>query len=251
MIHDSTIISPKAKIGDNVTIGPFSVVYDNVVIGDNSVIDGFCEIGYPSKLADGSPLTIGSDSLIRSHSIFYEGSSFGDKLTTGHRVTVREGTHAGLNLQIGTLSELQGDCKIGNYVRTQSNVFIGKASEIGSFVWLFPYVVLTNDPHPPSETLIGAKVKDYAIIAAMSVVLPGVTVNEHTLVGAHSLVNRDVPTGKVVGGNPAKIICKTSSIKLTDDKEMSAYPWPKHFHRGYPQAIVDAWNDEYAKENTE
>jgi acetyltransferase-like isoleucine patch superfamily enzyme len=240
MIHPSAIISPKARLGENISIGANSIIYDNVEIGDNTRIEAFCEIGYATPLAAGKPLIIGKNSLIRSHSIFYEGSCFGDELSTGHRVTVRENTMAGLNLQIGTLSDFQGDCAIGDYVRTHSNVHIGKKSIIGNYVWIFPYVVLTNDPHPPSHILQGVTVKDFAVIATMSVILPGIIIDEHSLVAAHSLVNRNVPKGMVVGGNPAKVICETSKIKLKD-QDKSAYPWTSHFHRGYPEEVVKDW----------
>ena len=241
MIHSTAIVSKNAQIGKNVTIGPYSIIHDNTNIGDYTVIEGFCEIGYSTELAKNKLLIIGKNSLIRSHSIFYTGSYFGDNLITGHRVTVRENVHAGLNLQIGTLSDIQGDCEIGDYVRTHSNVHIGKHSRIGSFIWIFPYVVLTNDPHPPSETLMGVVIKNFAVLATMSVVLPGVTVNEHTLIGAHSCVTKDVPTGMVVAGNPAKIVCKASDVMLKDNNHCSAYPWPKHFTRGYPESIVKEW----------
>ncbi len=241
MIHPTAIVSPKAKIGNNVSIGHYTVIYDNVEIGDNTVIEGFCEIGYPTKLAEGKPLVLGNHSYIRSHSIFYEGSTFKEKLVTGHRVTVREKTHAGLNLQIGTLSDFQGDCEIGDYVRTHSNVHIGKHSKIGNYIWIFPYVVLTNDPHPPSEVMMGVTVKDFAIIATMTVILPGVTIHEHSLVAAHSMVNRDVPQGMVVAGHPAKVICEASSVKFKNNKELSVYPWPRHFHRGYPDSVIEEW----------
>lgn len=235
------IISPEAKIGKNVTFGNFVTVYDDVVIGDNSVIESYCEIGYPTDLATRRPLIIGSDSKIRSHSIFYQGSIFGHRLITGHHVTVRENTIAGENLQIGTLCDIQGDCVIGDYVRFHSNVHIGKKSKIGNFVWIFPYVVLTNDPTPPSENLLGVVVEDYVSIATMSVILPGVTIGSGSLVGAHSLVTKSVPPGMVACGNPAINKGPASEIKLRDGSNQPAYPWTKHFHRGYPKEVIKKW----------
>lgn len=248
MSDPTTIVSPDARLGANVTIGPFSIIHGNVEIGDGVVIGSHCEIGHPTPLAEGRPLVIGAGSLIRSHSVFYEGSTFGDGLVTGHRVTVREATVAGKNLQIGTLSDLQGHSTIGDYVRFHSNVHIGQRAKIGDFVWIFPYVVLTNDPHPPSAVLMGVEVGDYAAIATMSVILPGVKIGHHSLVGAHSSVNRDVEPHMVVGGSPAKPICPTSAIKLKDGSGRPAYPWTTHFTRGYPAEIVARWAEEAGSE---
>lgn len=247
MIHSTALVSPEAKIGNNVSIGPFSIVHGNVILGDDITIGSHCEIGLPTPLAEGKPLTIGSGSLIRSHSIFYEGSTFGSKLVTGHRVTVREKTIAGENLQIGTLGDIQGSCTIGNYVRFHSNVHIGQQSTIGDYVWIFPYVVLTNDPHPPSNVLMGATIENYVAIATMSIILPGVTVREGALVGAHSSVSRDVDVNTVVAGSPAKFICETQKIKLKDGSNATAYPWRRHFHRGYPESVVLKWLQEFAQ----
>lgn len=246
MIHGTATIEKGAELGVNVRVGAYSIIHKNVQLEDNTEIETFCEIGYPTELANGQRLKIGVDSLIRSHSIFYEGSEFGTQLVTGHRVTVREGVQAGTNLQIGTLCDLQGDCQIGDFVRMHSNVHIGKHSKIGNFVWIFPYVVLTNDPHPPSDTQMGVTVQDYAAIATMSVVLPGIEVGKHSLIGAMSMVNRDVEEGSVVGGVPAKPICNASDIKLTGTAGEPAYPWPRHFHRGYPESVIAEWIRKFA-----
>jgi acetyltransferase-like isoleucine patch superfamily enzyme len=240
-IHPTAIVSDRAKIHKSVEIGPYSIVHDNVEISEGTTIGSNCEIGVPSPLGDGSPLQIGAHSVIRSHSVFYEASSFGERLMTGHRVTVRELTCAGSGFQIGTLGDIQGHCEIGNYVKFQSNVFVAQHTKIDDFVWVFPHVVFTNDPHPPSETIQGVKVKRFAAIATMSTILPGVTIGVGALVGACSLVTRDVDAHRVAVGNPARDVGETKSIKLRDGSGRSAYPWKHHFHRGYPEEVVAEW----------
>lgn len=239
-----SIISEKAKIGSNVVIGDFVTIHDNVVIGDNCIIESYSELGVPNHLSNGDKLVIGKNSHIRSHSIFYEGSTFGDGLITGHRVTVREKTNAGTGFQIGTLSDIQGHCHIGDYVRTHSNVHIGQHSQIGNFVWIFPYVVLTNDPHPPSDVMLGVILDDFSVIATMSVVLPGTHIAKGVLVGAHSSISGKTEEDMIYSGSPAKCIGSTSKLKLRDGSRKPAYPWRRHFTRGYPEHIVDLWNKE-------
>jgi acetyltransferase-like isoleucine patch superfamily enzyme len=245
-IARSSVVSPKAKIGTRATIGDFTIVHDNVILGDDVVIDSHCIIGYPTPAAEGKALLIGNNALIRSHSIFYEGSTIGPELRTGHSVTVREKIEAGRNLQIGSHSYFQGHTKIGDYVRMQDSIHMGQKTEIGSFVWIFPCTVFTNDPHPPSDGFLrGVVVEDYAIIAALCCLLPGVRVGACALVAAHSLVTKDVEPNTVVGGVPAKKLCMTSDVKLRDGSGNSAYPWMRHFHRGYPKEIIAAWKREY------
>lgn len=240
-IHQSSFVSPDAKLGVDVQIGPFSVIHENVVLGDRVQIGAYCELGVSTSLGDGSALMIGDDALIRSHSVFYESSAFQAGLMTGHGVVVREGTIAGSALQIGTGGEIQGDCVIGDYVRFQSNVFVGKKTTIGNFVWILPNVILTNDPTPPSNVLLGCTIEDFASISAGAVVLPGVTVGHHSLVAAKACVTKDVPPASVVAGVPARVIGDASAIKLRDGSGRPAYPWTRHFKRGYPGEVTDQW----------
>jgi len=246
-IHPTSIIHPNARIGSNVVVGPYTIIHENVDIGDDTVIGCHCEIGHPAHVkSQGGTLVIGKNSYIRSHSIFYEGSTFGEGLVTGHRVTVREQTMAGRGLQIGTLSDIQGHCSFGDFVKMHSNVHIGQHSKIKSYVWIFPYVVLTNDPHPPSEVMMGVTVEDYVAIATMSVILPGVRIQQGALIGAHSSVSKDVNPDTVVAGVPAKYICNTNEIKMRDGSGVSAYPWRRHFHQGYLPDIVEKWKKEFS-----
>lgn len=245
-IHPTAIVDRSATIGSNVTIGPFTIIHENVFVDEGTFVGSHCELGCAaSNPAHGGPLLIGKNSHIRSHSVFYEGSSFGENLTTGHRVTVREQTRAGRDFQIGTLGDIQGHCEIGDFTKFHSNVHIGQQSRIGDCVWIFPYVVLTNDPHPPSELRMGVVVEDFAAIATMSVILPGVTVGSGALVAAHSSVSRNVAPDTVVAGSPAHYVCDTDQIALKDGSGAPAYPWRRHFHRGYPSEWVAKWIKEF------
>ena len=78
-------ISKAAKIGENVTIGSFVKIYGEVEIGNNTTIEDGCIIGLPNKNAK-EPLVIGHNSHIRSHSILYQGSNFGEKFYTATTV---------------------------------------------------------------------------------------------------------------------------------------------------------------------
>jgi acetyltransferase-like isoleucine patch superfamily enzyme len=211
-------------------------------LGNEVVISNHCDIGIPTDLAVENNLIIGNYSVVRSHSVFYLGSTIGEFLTTGHHVTIRENSQIGTRVQIGTLSDIQGDCLIGNYSRLHSNVHVGKDSKIGEFVWLYPYVVLTNDPIPPSNTSIGVTIEDFAVVATMSTLLPGVVIGFGSIVGAHSLVNKSVPPETVVAGSPARVIKRTEDIMNSADG-LPAYPWARHFNRGYPEELFKTYSE--------
>lgn len=235
-------VSPKAKLGKNVRIADGATIYDNVVIGDNCVIGNDCVIGEPlsSYYEDENyinpPTVFGSGALIRSHTIIYAGSTFGNDFSTGHRVTIREFTKMGDGCRVGTVSDIQGYAEFGDYCWLHSNVHIGQKSKIGNFVFIYPYVVLTNDPTPPSDTITGPEIGDFSQIAVFSVILPGVKIGSHVLVGAGSVVGKNVEDYALVLGNPAKPVKDVRDIKNRNTGE-SHYPWPHRFDRGMPWDI--------------
>ncbi len=242
-------ISPNSIIGLNVKIGDNTIIYDNVIIGDNSIIANDCIIGEPQNSYYSNideyinPKTeIGKNSLIRSHTILYSGSIFGDQFSTGHRVTIRENSIFGVNCRVGTLCDIQGDVLFGDYCWLHSNVHIGQKSILGNFVFIYPYVILTNDPHPPSNICKGPKIGDFSQIAVGSVILPGINIGKHCLIGAQSLVNKNVADYSLVSGNPISINRDIRDLKSKETGD-SYYPWPKNFHRGMPwsENEFDEW----------
>ena len=247
MIHETALISENANIGNNVTIGPFSIVHDGVNIGDNTSIGSYCEIGIPTKLAHENSLVISQDSNIRSHAVIYIGSEFGAELQTGHHISIRENTKLGISCQVGSRSDIQGDCSIGNYTKLHSDVHIGKMSTVGNFVWMFPEVLLTNDPTPPSEILIGPTIEDFVILASKVLVFPGVKIEKDAVIAAGTVVKDNVLNGKVVSGNPGKTSCDAKILRLHGNPKIKAYPWRNRFHRGYKEADVQTWLMEIGK----
>ena len=244
MIHPSAFVHPEAELGDGVEIGPFTIVHADVHLGAGSVVGSHCEVGHPAP-GDPGPLRVGAGALIRSHSVLYAGSTFGAGLQTGHRATLREGIIAAEDLRIGTLCDLQGDTTVGRHVRLHSGVFVAKGAMIGDFAWVFPHVVLTDDPHPPSDgSNAGVTLEPYAAVAASAVLLPGVRVGEGALVAAGALVRADVPAGMLCAGVPGTVRGPVDRILLTDGSG-PAYPWRRHFHRGYPEAVVREWRAEF------
>lgn len=249
-------IGKNVILGENVKIGDNTIIYDNVIIGDNTIICNDCVLGEPlndyyhSEDYQNPQLLIGKNSLIRSHSIIYAGSTLGDNLQTGHRVTIREKTIAGNNCSFGSYTDIQGDCKIGNYVRLHSLVNIGQGSEIGDFVFISPYTVLTNDPTPPSDTIAGVKIGNYSQITAACVMLPGASVGEHCMVAAHSTVGGDFEDYSFIGGSPAKKLCDIRKAPIFNAiTKKRQYPWPYNFSRNMPWDGIGY--DEWLKETKE
>lgn len=248
VLGHSCIIEDNVVIGDNTYIDSNTIIRSNTTIGKNSFIGSNCVIGEYwmdfclDRKQHGHPLTIGDHALIRSGSILYAGSDIGADFQTGHQVTIREKTKIGEHVSVGTLSDIQGNCCIGNYVRLHSNVHIGQLSEIDDFVWIFPYVVLTNDPTPPSEDFVGVHVHSFAIIATGSVIMPGLDIGQDCLVGAGAIVTKSVEPYAVAVGNPAKAISDVRRVKNKITGE-PVYPWRGHFNNYMPWDGIgfDAW----------
>lgn len=238
-IRDGSIIGSNSIIKAGVYLDYQTIVRENVTIEENTFIGARCILGeylsdfMQNRAIQTHPTIIGKNSLIRSETIIYGENCIAHDFQTGHRVTIRERSQIGHHVRIGTLSDIQGNCEIGNYVNMHSNVHIGQKSIIKDYVWIFPYVILTNDPNPPSEELLGVTIDEFAIISTGTIVLPGKHIGTEALVGAGSIVTKNVGAGKVVVGSPIKEIGDAASIRNKVTGE-AVYPWKYHFDRGMP-----------------
>jgi len=230
-------ISKKAIIGKNVRIGYSTKILDNVIIKDNVIIGDFCLIGHSNK-KNPKKLIINENVQINSHSIIYCESNIGRNSIIGHRVLIREESNIENNVQIGSFSDIEGSCKISSYAKLHSNIHVGQHSLIMSYAWLFPYVILTNDPIPPSNIRKGVIIEPFAILCTRVTILPGKKIGFGSFVGANSLVNSDLKPELIGSGNPFRIRGGISNIKIPNTQK-AAYPWISRFEKDYPKNIKE------------
>lgn len=130
------------------------------------------------------------------------------------------GCEIGANCKISVFVEIRKDVKIGNNVKIQPFAFIPEGVHIEDGVLIGPHVCFTNDKYPRAINEDGSLkqpedwkitktfVKKGASIGANSTILCGITIGENAMVGAGSVVTKDVPPNTIVAGNPAKPIKK-------------------------------------------
>lgn len=124
----------------------------------------------------------------------------------------------GDNCNICANTLIENDVVIGNDVTIKSGVYIWDGVRIGNNVFIGPCVTFTNDKCPRSKIYPDAfqriHIHDHASIGANATLLPGITIGKGAMIGAGSVVTKDVPPYAVVVGNPARII---KYIELSND----------------------------------
>ena len=131
------------------------------------------------------------------------------------------GCEIGDDTKIGTFVEIQKNAKIGKRCKISSHSFICEGVTIEDNVFVGHGVVFINDTYPRATTSEGALqteadwkveptlVKKGASIGSGATILCNVTVGENAVIGAGSVVTKDVPSNAVVAGNPARVLRHT------------------------------------------
>lgn len=135
------------------------------------------------------------------------------------------GCEVGDDTRIGTFVEVQKNSKIGQRCKISSHTFICEGVTIEDEAFVGHGVTFTNDMFPRATTDSGAPhseadwaclptlVKRGASIGSGVTILGGVTIGERAVVGAGSVVTRDVAAGTIVAGNPARVFRKIDEPK--------------------------------------
>ena len=152
-----------------------------------------------------------NDIYIHPTSVLSKDCTLGKGTKIWHFSHIREGASIGENVTIGQNVYIDKDVSIGDNCKIQNNVSIYKGVTLGNFVYVGPSVVFTNDLYPNTrewdeEMIVKTVIKDEASLGANSTILPGITVGKYSLIGANSLVTKDIPDHCLVYGSPAEII---------------------------------------------
>lgn len=191
-------------------ISKTAILHPNVSLGKNVIIEEYCIIGSAFKGYAGEKTIINDNAVIRSHTVIYAGNVIGINFQTGNKANIRELNSIGDNVSIGTLSVVEHHVNIHNNVRLHTQVFIPEYSIIKENAWIGPNTVLTNSKYPSSthskDNLKGPIIEAFSKIGANCTILPGIRIGKNSLVGAGSVVTRNVPENVVTAGNPARTI---------------------------------------------
>jgi UDP-N-acetylglucosamine acyltransferase len=187
-IHPTAIVSPNAKLGDNIEVGPYAIIYDDVEIGNDckigphAVIYDGARIGnrvkifqsasvanLPQDLKFGNEQTflyIGDDTVIREFAALHKGTTATGKTTIGSKCLLMAYTH------------VAHDCTVGD------QVIIANAVQIAGHV----------------------EIENTVIIGGLSAVHQFGKIGQHSMVGGGSMANSDVPPYCMTSGYPARFM---------------------------------------------
>ncbi len=134
-----------------------------------------------------------------------EKAKIGQNTAIWHFTYIGDNVEIGDNVKIGSLVHIDYDVKIGDNTKIEGSAYIPPLSRIGKGVFIGPAAVLTNDPYPMCDKMVGVTIEDNAIIGSRAVIKAGVTVGKNSVVAMGAVVTRDVPDNTVVIGVPATI----------------------------------------------
>jgi acetyltransferase-like isoleucine patch superfamily enzyme len=215
-IGKNVVIEDNVHIGENVTIGHNTVILEGTYIGNHVSIGSNCVLGVKPagnkkmRKSDSSqqPLRIQSHTRIGSLVTIYSNTEIHENVFIGDHASIRENSTVGSGSVIGRGAMVELNTRIGKNVTVQTLAYVTGDTILEDNVFLGPCVSMSNDKYMGARefTLKGPHVKNGAKIGNNASLLPGITVGEQAIVGAGSVVTKDVDGHALCAGVPAKEI---------------------------------------------
>ena len=226
-IERNVVIGEGTRIGDNVVIHEGTYIGKNCVISDGAILGKSplkAALSAMTEIKEFSPLVVGNGVTIGANAIIYVGTILEDQVFVGDLASIREEVTVGKKTVIGRTVVVENKVKIGSFVKIEAGVFVPQLTTIEDHCFIAPYVVMTNDNYMGRtkerfKHFAGPTVKRGARIGAGAVLLPGITIGEDAVVGAGSVVTKDVPPKIVVVGSPASYLKNVPKEQLLGAEE--------------------------------
>ena len=187
-IHPSAIISPSARLGENVTIGPYSIIGDEVEIGDDSIIGPHAVIAKWTTLGKGCRVFQFASVGAEPQDLKFKGEQ--SSTVIGDRTTIREGATIHRATGEGNETRIGSDCLLMAYIHVAHNCTLGNR------------VIMSNLASCSGH----AMVEDRVVIGGMAGVHQFVKIGRNAMIGGMSKLVQDVVPYTLVDGHPAKVI---------------------------------------------
>jgi UDP-2-acetamido-3-amino-2,3-dideoxy-glucuronate N-acetyltransferase len=148
----------------------------------------------------------------RQHCVIADDVQIGEGTRVGNFVLIRDNTIVGRDCLIGSYVDIEGDVRVGDSVSLQSGCYLTRGVIIEDKVFCGPRIMTLNDKYMcygrPDMRFVrqAPRILRAARIGGGSILCPGITVGENAVIGAGSVVTRDVPDRTIVVGNPAEIV---------------------------------------------
>lgn len=214
VIMDSVVIGNNVSIGNNCVIYPQTIIENHVEIQDNAVLGKRPRASTMSKIKiqdDYDPLRIEEDCLVGTSVIIYCGTKIGKKCLIGDLASIRENCLIDDYTIIGSAVTINVNTRIGKYTKIQTGCHITGNMIIEDHVFFGPEATTMNDAYMGRtdgsvDQRIGPTIKSGARIGSNATIMAKITIGRDAVVGAGSVVTKDVADGKVAVGVPAREI---------------------------------------------
>ncbi|MBX9968379.1 N-acetyltransferase [Priestia aryabhattai] len=212
------VIEEGVRIGENVVIGHNTVILTGTKIGNNVEIGSNCVLGIqPSshkkmrKINQNyNQLVIENNTRIGNMVSIYLGTLISENVFIGDHASIRENVLVEEGTVIGRAAIVELNSKIGKYCTIQTLVYVTGDTVIEDNVFIGPCVSMSNDKYMGAKeyNLIGPHIKKCSKIGNNATLLPGIRIGKDAVIGAGTVVTKDVCENETVVGIYGKPIKK-------------------------------------------